>query len=125
MVSVELLSPRNEVAQVVKSRALEDVQSMGLNEMVVELPKPFEPTKIKSSWEATVDALNNAHLATVESIDLHELSGTLKESEGFFPELVTKNRRVKNIDWGSGSLSSNLKGFKGLNDWDFDLVLTS
>ncbi|KAK9009689.1 hypothetical protein V6N11_036218 [Hibiscus sabdariffa] len=111
MVSVELLSPRNEEAQVVESfsggeerfhlgnvdlvssRALEDVQSMGLNEMVVELPKPFEPTKIKSSWEATVDALNNAHLATVESIDLHKLSGTLKESEGFFPELVTKNRK--------------------------------
>ncbi|KAL4295863.1 hypothetical protein GQ457_12G032780 [Hibiscus cannabinus] len=70
-------------------------QSIGLNEMVVELPKPFEPTRIKSSWEATIDALNNVHLATVESTYLHELSGTLKESEGFFPELVTKHRRVK------------------------------
>ncbi|KAK8664954.1 hypothetical protein V6N13_084722 [Hibiscus sabdariffa] len=63
----------------VSSRTLEDVQSMELNEMVVKLPKPFEPTRSKSSLEATV-----------ESTDLHELSGTLKESEGFFPELVTK-----------------------------------
>ncbi|KAL4387421.1 hypothetical protein GQ457_09G031000 [Hibiscus cannabinus] len=48
-------------------------QSIGLNEMVVELPKPFEPTRIKSSWEATIDALNNVHLATVESTYLHEV----------------------------------------------------
>ncbi|KAK8686427.1 hypothetical protein V6N13_125452 [Hibiscus sabdariffa] len=83
MVDVDLLSPRNVVAHdvdsfpgrdkglqlgnvdFVSSRAFENVRSMGLHEMVVELSKPFEPSKSRSSREATVDARNNTPLVTV------------------------------------------------------------
>ncbi|KAK9041519.1 hypothetical protein V6N11_016616 [Hibiscus sabdariffa] len=79
----------------VTSKAMEDIQCMGLQDVVGEFSNSLELTKGKSSWEANVDKQNNIHLAFGELDELREIPDTLEESRGFFPELITKHRKEK------------------------------
>ncbi|KAK8712227.1 hypothetical protein V6N13_147469 [Hibiscus sabdariffa] len=64
----------------VTSKAMEDIQCMGLQDVVGEFSNSLELTKGKSSWEANVDKQNNIHLAFGELDELREIPDTLEES---------------------------------------------